>query len=355
MAGRRHHFLPRFLQRPFAFRQKGKHFYVHAHHRAHGAYATNVMELGQELDFYGGPDNTGLDDEITQGENQLGLTVNKLNAGEEVPPDDIATLISALSFRTKAMRKALTDDLIPTLVEAGRHYMLEGRQLRDQLHESLHDPRKRKKMIYEQIQKEMGGRNLGREQQAKMYALMLPRWKQLVQKNEENMLAEAKAWATVALDRMMEKASEIGDSTFLKALGKDPHMPERAKRMAADMVFEIWDAAENEFFVLGDCGPVALFTDGKPRLALGSLNDEIEMDMVFLPISPRRCVVARKPFSTRTIDVQGLNRFCASVSQEFFVSHQGDTTQLAELREVIATIEPIATRAELIEALTGGD
>lgn len=348
MAGRRHHFLPRFLQRPYAFQQKGKHFYVYAHHRAHGAYATNVMGLGQELDFYGGPDDTALDDEITQGEKQLALTVNILNAGEDVSPYDIATLISALSFRTKAMRKALTD-LIPPLMEAGRHYMLEARRLQEQLHESLHNPQKRKKLIYEQIRKEMG--HLGREQQAKMYTFMLPKWKQLVQENEGRMLAEAQAWATYALDRAIGQASEIGDSGFLKALAKGPHMPGRVKRMAAEMMFETWEAPEGEFFILGDCGPVALFTDGKPRLTLGSINDEIEMDMVFLPISPRRCVVARKPSSVLTTDIQVLNRYSASASYEFFVSDQEDSAQLAQLRKAIATIAPIATKAEIAQAL----
>jgi DUF1365 family protein len=95
MAGRRHHYLPRFLLRPFAFRQKGKNFYVHAHHRVHGAYSTNVVELGEELDFYGSPEDTSLDDAITIGERQLAITVNKLNNGELVENEQIATLICA--------------------------------------------------------------------------------------------------------------------------------------------------------------------------------------------------------------------------------------------------------------------
>jgi hypothetical protein len=348
MAGRRHHFLPRFLQRPFAFRQKGKHFYVYAHHRAHGAYATNVMELGQALDFYGGPDDTLLDDGITRGEKQLALTVNRLNAGAEVSPDDIATLISALGFRTKATREALMD-LVPPLMEGIRDAMLGGRRLQDELRESLRDPRRRKKLIYEEIRKKMG--HLGREQQAKMYAFVLPKWTQFVEENERRLLAEAQALTARALDGAMEQASKIGDSGFLKALAKDPHMPTRATRMAAEMVFEIWEAPKNEPFILGDCGPVALFNNGKPGLILGSINDEVEMDMVFLPISPRRCIVARKPSSVRTIDIQDLNRCSAAASHDFFISNQQDSTQLAELRQAIATIGPIATTGDIAEAL----
>ena len=155
MAGRRHHYLPRFLQRPFAHRQSGKEFYVYAHRRDRGPYPTNIMNLGQERDFYGGPNDTTLDDEITQSEQQLAMTLHKLNAGEEVSTEDIAFLITALSFRTKAMRKALTE-LIPPMMEAGRSYMLEGKQLQNELHQSLHDRKKRKDLICNQIREQMG-------------------------------------------------------------------------------------------------------------------------------------------------------------------------------------------------------
>lgn len=348
MAGRRHHYLPRFLQRPFAHRQSGKEFYVYVHHFAREPYPTNVMNLGQERDFYGGPGDTALDDEITQGEQQLAMTVHKLNAGEEVPTQDIASLIAAISFRTKTMRKALTE-LIPPMLEVGRSYMLESRQHQADLHMSLHDPKKRKDLIYKQI-REMGHR--GREQQAKMYAFFLPKWKIFVQENEGRLLAQARAWVAVALEHLMEKASEIGDGAFLKALAKGPNMPERAQRLTAEMVFELWDAPEGECFILGDCGTVGLFTDGKPRLALGSIDEDVEMEIVFLPISPSRCVVARKPSAIRSVSVSELNRLSASVSREFFISAQQDGSQMTEIREAIGTVDPIATSEEIAQLMT---
>lgn len=170
MSGRRHHHLPWFLQRPFTHRQKGKGFYVYAHHGAHGTYPSNVMNPGLERHFYGSPEDTPLDDEITKGEQHLAQTVNKLNDGQEVPADDIASLIAALSFRTKAMRKALSD--LAPLMEAGPTYILDGRPLQQNLHESLHDPKKRKDLIYKQIRDQTDHHSC--EQQAKMYALMLP-------------------------------------------------------------------------------------------------------------------------------------------------------------------------------------
>lgn len=63
----------------------------------------------------------------------------------------------------------------------------------------------------------------------------------------------------------MEKASEIGDSGFLKALAKGPNMRERAKRLAAAMVFEVWDAPDAEHFILGDCASSGMTPYGQQR------------------------------------------------------------------------------------------
>lgn len=348
MAGRRHHYLPRFLQRSFAHRQAGKEFYVYAHHYARDPYSTNVMKLGQERDFYGGPDDTELDDKITQGEKQLAITVHKLNAGEEIPTQDIASLITAISFRTKTMRKALTE-LIPPMLDAGKLYMLKSRQHQAELRMSLHDPKKCKDLIYEYIREQMG--HHGREQQAKIYALVLPKWKTFVQENEDRLLAEARAWVVVALERLMEEAAKIGDDAFLKALAKGPNMPERAERLTTEMVFEVWDTIEGESFILGDCGAVGLFTDGRPRLALGSIDEDVEIEIIFLPISPSRCVVARKPSVTRSVTVSEINQLSAAASREFFISTQKDGPRMAELRMAIGTIDSVATLEETVRLM----
>lgn len=352
MAGRRHHYLPRFLQRPFAFRQKSKHFYVHAHHRAHGAYGTNVMELGQELDFYGGPEDPSLDDAITAGEKQLAITVNRLNSGEPVEPAAIASLICAMGIRTKSMRTALTS-MIPLLLEAGRSRLLDGKQLQNELDKSLHDPKKRRELIYEQIRKEYG--HLSREQQGKFYARMLPQWKTLVQQNESRLLAEAEALVDRALDYMQSEATSIANNAFLGALSKGPDTPIRAQRMVDEMTFEIWDAPDGHRFILGDCGPLAMFTDGKPRLALGAIDDEVEMASVYLPISPTRCIVGSLPSPTQPLEVDDLNRISAALSHEFFVSDQADGPALAALREVIGSLVPIATEEEMFQLLAEDD
>lgn len=348
MSGRKQHYLPRFLQRPFAFRQKGKQFYVYAHHRRHGSFPKNVMELGQELDFYGGPDDTALDDAITDGEQHLAVTVHRLNNGEVVPQNDIARLISALSIRTKAMRQALTD-LFPKFLEAGRARILNERQIRRQFRESLENPAKQRELIDEQIRKRQP--NLNREERGKMRALMLPHWKSYVATHQEQFVHELRELTTRLFDHALTEAASMADTAFLGALARGPEMLKRAERFAGVMQFNVWEADEGQFFVLGDCGPVGLFTDGAPRLALGNMSDDVQMDYVFLPVSPTRCIVGRRSPSAHGLSVTDLNKISACLSHEFVISHLREDEPVVELCALIGTLTPIETEESIFRVL----
>lgn len=352
MSGRKHHYLPRFLQRAFAFQQKGDEFYVYAHHRAHGAYAVNVMRLGQELDFYGGPQDTALDDAITGGEGQLAISVHRLISGEEVSQSDIAKLISALSIRTKAMRKALTN-LLPSILDAGRSRILNAKRIRKQFREEMLDPKKQRALVEEQIRKRPG---LSREQRAKMLALMLPRWKSFVVEREDEFAREFRGLALVLFDKLLSEAAALADRAYLEAMSRDPGMPERAARLEEEIHFDVWETGESEFFVLGDCGPVALFTDGAPRLALGAFDGNTKMDFVFLPVSPNKCVVGRRNMSDdHGQSTVNLNQISAALSHEFVISHLKESEALVELRGIIGSLTPIETEEMIFRVINDDD
>ena len=348
MTGRRHHYLPRFLQRPFAFLRKGKNFYVHAHHKTHGTYGTNVMEIGQELDFYGGPEEGSLDDAITDGEKQLALTVNRLNANEQVEAIHMATLLSALSIRTKAMRNAFAD-MMPPLIITARTRLLNGKRLQSELRESLRDPKKRRNLIYEQIRKDYG--HFDREQQAKLYGKMIPKWDIFVQENEENLIREMRSIIHHLTETMEHEAKKIAEKAFLAALTKDPESLVRAQRIAEELTFEIFETPPGEHLILGDCGPAAIFTDGKPRLVLGAIEEGVEIDMIFLPVSPNRCLIGRRASHTKNLGSSDFNKISASLSHEFFISDQGDIDNLANLRQTIGSLAPIATEEEIYQLI----
>ncbi|WP_082563148.1 DUF4238 domain-containing protein [Pseudoxanthomonas sp. Root65] len=344
MAGRRHHYLPRFLQRPFAFHQKGKHFYVHAHHRTHGSFGTNVMELGQEVDFYGGPDDPSLDDKITAGERQLSITVNKLNQGEQVTSAEMATLVCALGIRTKAMRSALTT-MVPALIAGIRAKIQKERYVQRELIRSLHDPAKRRQLIYEKLRKDHG--HLSRELQARLYSQMVPRWKSFVLEQEHKFIEEAEHLLELFMDRLESESEKIASKAFLGALSKGPESPLRVQKMMAEMTFEVLESGPDERFILGDCGPVATFSDGKSRLALGAIEEGVDRSMIYLPISPTRCVLARRSRETTPLSLASINQMSAELSHEFFIAIESDGASLATLRQAIGSLVPIASHSDI--------
>lgn len=349
MSGRKHHYLPQLIQRPFAYRQQGKEFYVHAHHRTRGRFSPNTSGLGKELDFYGGPSDTSLDDAITQGEGALAATVQAINRGAKVLPIDLATLICALAFRTKSMREALAG-LFPMLLEALRLKLLDPMRLRRDLLASLTDPKEQKRLINAEMSKRFG--HVHREQRAKIYGFISSQWKSHVAINEAQLVAEAWGMVHALLSRARTEANSLADGAYLKALAKDPAMPIRANRMATDMVFDVVDAQPDEFFILGDCGPVAMFSDGKPRLVLAAIANDVVMEAVYLPASPTRCIIGRLPTSTTHLSVEEINRISASLSLEFFISAHDTGGDLDKLQATIGSLVPIETEEEIIHALT---
>ncbi len=348
MSGRKHHYLPQLIQRPFAYRQQGKEFYVHAHHRTIGRFTPNTKGLGKELDFYGGPDDTSLDDAITQGEGALASTVQAINQGLVVAPIDIATLICALAFRTKSMREALVG-LFPALLETLRLKLLDPMRLRRDLMASLTNPKEQKRLINEEIKKRFG--HMHRDQRAKVYGFISSQWRSHVATNEAKLVAEAWGMVHAFLAKARAEADTMADSAYLHALGKDPAMTIRATRMATDLIFDVVDTQPDEFFILGDCGPVAIFTDGKPRLVLAAISNDVAMETVFLPVSPTRCIVGTAPSSTARLGVEDINRISASLSLEFFISDRDTGKNLDEMRSNIGSLVPIETEEDIIRSL----
>jgi hypothetical protein len=71
MAGKRQHYLPRFLQKGFSSRQSGKEVYTWVFRKNTKPYETNVINVGSEQYFYGEPEQFKVDDDITKKELQF--------------------------------------------------------------------------------------------------------------------------------------------------------------------------------------------------------------------------------------------------------------------------------------------
>ncbi|MEL7228046.1 MAG: DUF4238 domain-containing protein [Cyanobacteria bacterium J06576_12] len=105
MAGRKHHFIPQFLQRGFAT-SRGNEWHAFAHFRDR-AVGLNIRNFGAQRDFYGDPGDTEIDDAITSYEGKAASLINELRVQKsnvEISDDGIADLVSHLEMRSRASR-----------------------------------------------------------------------------------------------------------------------------------------------------------------------------------------------------------------------------------------------------------
>lgn len=108
MSGKRHHFIPQFLQRGFASYNTNKDYYTWVYRKGDiNPFNSNIKNIGLEGYFYSEDKETTLDDIITDAEIEYGLFVNELRKADRNSKIDklkAAKLIAHLEIRTKNLR-----------------------------------------------------------------------------------------------------------------------------------------------------------------------------------------------------------------------------------------------------------
>lgn len=300
------------------------------------------MGLGQERDFYGHPDQSSADDNITKGEGYLGEIVNRLNeAPDAVSQENYALLVAALSVRTKKMREAMAG-LAKTMAQSMGEAFDKHSLWRQEMDTYWSDRRKIDDLIEGEVSKQPG---LNRETRAKARAFVKQQW--MVRKREiyEEMDRGARVLVSQFFERMDAESAEIADRAFTRVFEGDPTVPKRVDNLK-EYRFSVMDVTEGEF-ILGDCAAIGIRVDGQPRLAIGDFDQDNPLAYIFLPISPQRCVVASRLGDAPPYTVLDINRFSASLSHRFFISKSAQVNKLEDLRELIGTAEPLASEADV--------
>lgn len=108
MSGRRHHFIPQFLQRGFASHSTNKDSYTWVYRKGEiNPFNSNIKNIGIESDFYSEEKETTLDDAITKAESEFASFIDDLRKAEDTVKVDklkAAKLIAHLEVRTKNLR-----------------------------------------------------------------------------------------------------------------------------------------------------------------------------------------------------------------------------------------------------------
>ncbi|MGG6463223.1 DUF4238 domain-containing protein [Solilutibacter silvestris] len=341
MSGRRQHYLPQFLQRNFQSRKNRDAHYVYVH-RNQGSFLTNTSNIGHERDFYGNPEESTADENITRAETVLGEILKRALSNGQVAQSEYALLVASISIRTKKMRDALKN-AAPQIISA-MSTAINAKKLAEEEYDKFFSD---KRGIDDLIDIELGKVHLNRNQRATFKAIARA---QLVQeakscRNEtiDRIVSEFRGF----FERLLNESENIADQSFLKIF-KESSVPDKRVTLFEQLIYETYAASDSEFFILGDCGVVAIQSDGKVKLALGDVDDQLTMDEVWLPLSPKIAVIGRRPGNITKRSASEINMLSALLSSEFFLSHMPDDGQFKELKELIGSAEPLLSTEELL-------
>jgi len=129
----RQHFLPRFLLKGFASREKRREIHTWVYRADGKVFEANIMKVGTEKHFYGqGGENT-VDAKITEAENEFAPLIDKLRGWEDprsVDDERIPSFIAHLSIRTRSIQESFARTA-NHLVESVNKNLFDMRKIKD--------------------------------------------------------------------------------------------------------------------------------------------------------------------------------------------------------------------------------
>ena len=345
MSGRKQHYLPQFLQRPFSHRVVKDNHYVHVHEqRTH--YSPSTTGVGAKRDFYSSTQDTRADDNITKEESSLVQIIDQIIQRKQLgASSDTAMLFSSLSIRTLKMRNAMAD-LAPTMFAVLRQKSSAEEWAEEAIEKQINDHVWIDAQIDEQLR---GLGRIDRNKRAAMKVMLKSQLKKELEQNKSKLLDDFNDLAQVTFDSLEAQAAEIADTAFSKIFVESSSL-EKRNALFEKFGFSLLETS-SELFVLGDCAVAALDSEGTPRIAMSDLNEGVVLKQIFLPISPQLLIYGTRDSNAVIPNDADINKLSVALSNRFFISFDGSTPHIEELKPLICTATAPIVSAEQLSNL----
>lgn len=112
MAGKRQHYIPRFLLKGFSSKTEGHKDFVWYFRKGGNPAEISIRDVAVSSKFYGAPGPETVDETITSMEQHFGPAIERLRIDRRISPKDLPTLVEFvvnMVIRTGYIRKSLTD------------------------------------------------------------------------------------------------------------------------------------------------------------------------------------------------------------------------------------------------------
>lgn len=312
MAGKRHHFLPRFLLSGFASKVQKNEAYCWVYRKAGQHFEANITKVGVEKFFYGDLDNDFADSVITDAEPKYAEFLNELRSSSVDRPVDpllAAEFTVHLAVRNRNLREDVSST-VETLFEGIKEKVSDTKILRQLVINYLNDnPKELERMFRKNV---LQGVQLPRSQykiKLAQHRLLIP---SLINSAPESTLREIANTLGAFEDRLRPSIKDGHN----KAIAKN-HAPLKRIEAISNLEWKIHDFGANSL-ILGDFGAYAIRNDDQSPCSLIYAEDNV--DVVVLPISHQRLLVGKNTSSKYSLKPKEVNQYSASISRQFFVS-----------------------------------
>lgn len=311
MSGKRHHFIPKFLQKGFAIQEDSKTQKIWVYKKNSQTYPANIIDSGVEGYFYGIDGDNALDDEITKLEDKYSHIINLARTAPietQLARKDISKLIYNFEIRTRNLRESYRDsahlvvqEVLGRLSDPKEYEKLLKKTIEEQLYLFI-DKECEKSGVPRSVMP-LFRVNFLNENKTKIEAL-IPQLHDEIKSSFENF----KKLTFDTLDNSVKTG-------HIKAMLASNKVTTPKLKWYEQLNYSILET-NNEEIPLGDS--IILFHVRNERQFKNFLDDKKSLLAVILPISPKRIICGSKN-KNYTPDFVALRQAIISNSKEFFL------------------------------------
>lgn len=311
MAGYRHHYLPRFLQKGFKTRKTSKNVYTFVV-KKETYFESSLMGIGMEKYFYSKEKESELDDAITEEEQSYQLFINSLREQDNnIKLDDnkCKRFIVHMLIRNKYIRKSF-EEAANVIVKSTK--------------EELSDPEKMKEFLIFRIKKNPEIlREIIREELIRLnpkgfsHKIIEEKIESLLTENLAKLLNNIDSKETFEL--YMSGIGPTSKAGHIKGLELSLS-PKKHQERLSSLVWSL-EVLDKKTYILGDVGPLFQFC---PNLEFKNyLFSNEDINAVYLPISDRHMIIGRRK-GNDILDSKRINNETIMLSQEYIITSNKD-------------------------------
>lgn len=337
MSGKRHHFIPQFLQRGFASHSTTKDYYTWVYRKGDvNPFNTNIKNTGVEGYFYSEDKESTLDDIITDAETEFGKFVDELRFNDDIQKIDnkvAARLIAHLEIRTKNIRDSFRN---------------VGTLLLDEMTNFLQDQENCERFVKKQIALEAGKMVEEELRKVNIPRTLLPIYRQKI----VPLISEKIPEMTENMRNLMRCIS-LNTSTFMEKSAKSGHIKALLNTHTPPIKVSEYEKlsyqvlSTRDFKIpLGDSG--VIFNIEGEQAFKPYCDKDNNLLAVVLPISSTRILVGTA--IKCSINIREIPKAIAACSLEYFICSE-DSIENQILTEHISRSAKLVNDIELEQIL----